>query len=195
MVHRRSPSVVGGIRCPPFALYNTAAPRIHARPRRMAHRIDVGVARSSHEEARWRSASTQDDPPTHRCWSTSIGSCARTSRSGPTRPIPHSASRSGHRGTAVRRSTARSTRPTSRPRPRRSAATARARAPTARCSSGWTRTPSPSRRSGPRSGSWSRTTSTSASMPPTATRRLRPSRTRSSSTTAAAATTSPTASS
>ena len=57
-----------------------------------------------------------------------------------------------------------------------------------------TRTPSPSRRSGPRSGSSSRTTSTSASMPPTATRRPRPSRTRSSSTTAAAATTSPTAS-
>ena len=58
-----------------------------------------------------------------------------------------------------------------------------------------TRTPCPSRRSGPRSRSSSRTTSTSASMPPTATRRPRSSRTRSSSTTAAAATTWPTASS
>ena len=49
---------------------------------------------------------------------------ARTTRSGRTRPTRPSGSRSGRPGIAARRSTARSTRRTSRPRPRRSAATA-----------------------------------------------------------------------
>ncbi len=81
----------------------------------------------------------------------------RTTRSGPTRPIRPSGSRSGRPGIAARRSTARSTRRTSRPRPRRSAATARARGRTGRCSSVATRTPCPDPPSRRRSRSWPRT--------------------------------------
>ena len=131
-----------------FDLYNTVAHRIHARVRRMAHRIRGGRrAGPSHEEDRWRSARTRGDRPTRRCSSTSIASSVRTSRSGRTRQTRPNASRSGPLAIVGPRSTAPSTRPTSRPRPRRSAGTARARASTARCSSARTRTPCPNRRS------------------------------------------------
>ena len=144
------------------------------------------VARSSREEVRWRSASTPDDRPTRRCSSTSTGSSGRTSRSGRTRPTPPSASRSGRPAIAARRSTAPSTRRTSRPRPRRSAATARGQGTDGPLFIGRDTHALSEPAFETALEASPRTASTSGSTPPTATRRRRPSRTRSSSTTAAA---------
>ena len=126
-------------------------------------------------------------PPSRPSSWTCPRSCAPTTSSGPTRPIPPSASRSARRGTAAPRCGPRSTRRTSSPRPRRSAATARRRATPARCSSAGTRTRCRSRRGGPRSRCWWRTASTSGSTRRTGTRRRPRCRTRSSSPTAAGA--------
>ncbi len=111
-------------------------------------------------------------------WSPPITTSSRTL---PTLP---SASPSGRRAIADRRSAAPSTRPTSSRRPRRSSATAARRGPRGRCSSAATPMPSRIRRPGPRSRSSRRTASTSGSTPTTATRRRRRSRTRSSAPTA-----------
>ena len=149
--------------------------RIHARARRMARSYPWRrVARSSHEEARWRSASVPGDRPTRPCWSTSTGWSARTTRSGRTRPTRPSASRSGrpgHRGSSlngafneahIAATTEAICRYRDEPGHRRPAVHRHGPARPVRAGV----------RDGAR-GSSSRTASTSGSMPPTATRRPR----------------------